>query len=144
MFTRIDHIGVATRSIEKALGELQKTGALVLGKKEVIEAFQVRALMVASGDAPIELIEPTSDESNVAGFLDRRGEGLHHVAYRVDDIEAALKTLADQGFRLIDEKPRHGYADSRVAFVHPKSMFGVLTELVEREPGRDVPPYDPA
>ena len=144
MFTKIDHIGVATRSIDEALKVLGRTGPLEMGKRESIPAFQVKAVMVALGEAPIELIEPLSDDSGVAAFIEKRGEGLHHVAYRVENIDDALEKCRAQGFRLIDEKPRTGYADSRVAFIHPKGMLGILTELVEREPGRDKPPYGPA
>ncbi|MBI3736428.1 methylmalonyl-CoA epimerase, partial [Candidatus Sumerlaeota bacterium] len=141
MFTRIDHIGVAVRNIEEALATLRKTGGIVVGKEELIPSNQVKAVMVAAGDAPIELIQPTSPESTVAAFLEKRGEGLHHVAYRVANIDAALKECETQGFKLIDKVPRHGYAESRVAFLHPKGMFGVLTELVERKAGHDIPPY---
>lgn len=143
MFTRVDHIGIAVNDIEAAVALLRKTGNIVLGSREQVPSNQVEAVMVAAGDAPIELITPTSPDSTVAAFIAKRGEGLHHVAYRVDDIDAALKQCEAEGFKLIDKTPRHGYAGSRVAFLHPKSMFGVLTELVEREPGRDVPPYDP-
>lgn len=144
MFTRIDHIGVAVRSIEEAVKILELAGPIALGKRESVPANQVEAVMVAAGDAPIEFIEPTSAESTVAAFLEKRGEGLHHVAYRVEDIDAALRACQERGLRLIDKAPRHGYAGSRVAFIHPKSMSGVLTELVERKSGADVPPYDPA
>lgn len=145
MFELIDHIGVAVNKIEPALAVLRKAGPVKLGKEEIIPAFGVRAVMAAAGKGvPIEFIEPTSEDSNVAKFLKQRGEGLHHVAYRVADIEASLAALADQGFALIDKNPRHGYADSRVAFVHPKSFVGILTELVQRDPGRGTPPYDPA
>ena len=144
MFTTIDHIGVATPDIDAALKVLEKTGPLVLGERESIPAFGVKAIMVAAGGAPIELIEPDSPESNIAKYLEKRGEGVHHIAYRVDDIDAALARCREQGFRLIDEQPRPGYADSTVAFIHPKSVLGILTELVQREPGHDVPPYAPA
>ncbi len=144
MFTKIDHIGIATRNIEAAIQILRKTGPLVIGKRELIPSNQIEAVMVAAGESPIELIQPTAPESTVSAFLEKRGEGLHHVAYRVENIDAELKQCAEQGFRLIDQTPRHGYAGSRVAFLHPKSFFGVLTELVERKPGHDVPPYDPA
>ena len=143
MFLHIDHIGIATNDIDAALATLKKTQPLRLGKREVIESFGVKAVMVAAGGAPIELIEPSSADSGVAKFIEKKGEGVHHVAYRVADIDAAIATLREQGFRLIDEKPREGYAGSRVAFVHPKDICGVLTELVEREPGKDEAPYDP-
>lgn len=143
MFKTIDHLGVAVAKIEPALETLKKAGPVVVGKEEVIPAFGVRAIMVATGDGvPIEFIEPTSESSNVAKFIAQRGGGLHHVAYRVEDIDAALASLESQGFNLIDKKPRTGYAESRVAFVHPKSFFGVLTELVQREKGHDVAPYE--
>lgn len=144
MFETVDHIGIATADIGQALETLGKTGPLTLGKEEVIESFGVKAVMVSAGSVPIEFVEPLGDDSGVAKFLKKRGEGVHHIAYRVADIDAALETLRSQGFRLIDEKPREGYGRSRVAFVHPKSFLGVLTELVERELGKDVPPYDPA
>lgn len=142
MFTRIDHIGIAVRSLEEAVATLARTGGVVVGARESVPANQVEAIMVAAGDAPIEFIQPTSPESTVATFLEKRGEGLHHVAYRVDDIDAALAACVAQGFRAIDAKPRHGYAGSRVAFLHPKGFNGVLTELVERPAGKDVPPYE--
>lgn len=144
MFEQVDHIGVATRDIEAALKVLEKTGPLTLGKPEVIEAFGIKAVMVCDGKVPIELIEPVDPDSGVAKFIEKKGEGIHHIAYRVGDIDAELEHFREQGFKLIDQKPRHGYADSRVAFIHPKSVLGMLTELVEREPGKDVAPYDPA
>lgn len=144
MFETIDHIAIATPNIDAALATLEKAGPLALGERETIEAFQVEAIVVAAGDAAIELIEPTSPESAVARFLTRRGEGLHHIAYRVEDIEAALERCRAAGLKLIDEAPRPGYAGSRVAFIHPKTMLGVLTELVERPEGRRIPPYAPA
>lgn len=145
MFKRIDHLGIATRDIAAAIKVLEKTGPIVLGTEEQVPAFGVKAVMVSVGDGvPVELIEPLGEDSGVAKFLDKRGEGLHHIAYRVADIDAALATCVEQGLRLIDSKPRHGYAGSRVAFVHPKSFLGVLTELVERDAGADEPPYDPA
>jgi len=141
MFTRIDHIGIAVNSLGEAVATLRKTGPILVGELEQVPANQVEAVMVASGDAPIEFIQPTSPESTVAAFIAKRGEGLHHIAYRVDDIDAALAHCEAQGFKLIDKKPRHGYAGSRVAFLHPKGFNGVLTELVERKAGEDVPPY---
>jgi len=144
MFESVDHIGIATADIDKAIETLAKVGPITLGKEEVIEAFGVKAVMVAAGSVPIEFVQPLSDDSGVGKFLKNRGEGVHHIAYRVSDINAALETLKSQGFRLIDEKPREGYAGALVAFVHPKSVLGTLTELVQRESGKDVAPYDPA
>ena len=143
MLGLIDHIGVATRDIDHAIEILRKTGGIEVGRRGSVSAFQVEMVMVAAGGAPIELIQPTSPESPVAAFMEKRGEGVHHVAYRVDDLEAALRECRNQGLNLIDESPREGYGGSRVAFIHPKAMLGILTELVERPGGRDVPPYDP-
>jgi methylmalonyl-CoA epimerase len=100
--------------------------------------------MLRAGDVPIELLQPTSPDSTVQKFIDKRGEGIHHIAYRVADIDKAIEQCKAAGLRLIDEKPRHGYADSRAAFLHPKALFGALTELVQRDPGKDVCPYAPA
>ena len=144
MFERVDHIGIAVRNLEQALETMRKACEPRLGKIEVVPRFKVRAIMIAAGDAPIELVEPTDADSGVAKFLETRGEGVHHIAYRVKDIGAALAQCRAAGLRAIDETPREGYAESRVAFLHPKGLLGVLTELVERRPGHDVPPYDPA
>jgi methylmalonyl-CoA/ethylmalonyl-CoA epimerase len=143
MFKTVDHIGIATNSIDKSVEILQKLGPTELGELEVIERYKLKARMVKAGEVPIELIEPLSPESNIAGFIEKKGEGLHHIAYRVDDIAAALEHCRREGFKLIDEQPRHGYAEALVAFVHPKSVLGMLTELVQREPGKDQPPYAP-
>lgn len=145
MFEHVDHIGIATRDIDRALEVLEKMGGPIkLGKTEVIESFGVKAIMVAAGEVPIELVQPLNAQSGVARFIDTKGEGVHHIAYRVENIDKALQSFQDKGFQAIDKMPREGYAHSRVAFIHPKSFLGVLTELVQREPGKDVPPYDPA
>ncbi|HOE96661.1 MAG TPA: methylmalonyl-CoA epimerase [Candidatus Sumerlaeota bacterium] len=141
MFKQVDHIGIATRDIDASIATLRKLGPLVVGEREVIERYQLQAVMVRTGDVPIELIQPTSSESNIAAFIDKRGEGVHHVAYRVADVAAALKQAEAEGFRLIDQAPRPGYGGSQVAFLHPKSVLGMLTELVQREAGKDEPPY---
>jgi len=145
MFEHVDHIGIATRDIDRALEVLEKMGGPIkLGKTEVIESFGVKAVMVAAGEVPIELVQPLNAQSGVARFIDTKGEGVHHIAYRVENIDKALQGFQDKGFQAIDKVPREGYAHSRVAFIHPKSFLGVLTELVQRQPGKDVPPYDPA
>jgi methylmalonyl-CoA epimerase len=144
MLETIDHLGVATRDLDRAIEALRATGPIALGRRESIPIFDVDAVMVAAGSTTLELIQPTSPESTVARFIEKRGEGLHHVAYRVADIDAAMTEARRLGWRLIDEAPRPGYAGSRVAFIHPKSLLGVLIELVERPRGRDRAPYDPA
>ncbi|MCH8334173.1 VOC family protein [Candidatus Sumerlaeota bacterium] len=103
MLGLIDHIGVATRDIDHAIEILRKTGGIEVGRRGSVSAFQVEMVMVAAGGAPIELIQPTSPESPVAAFMEKRGEGVHHVAYRVDDLEAALRECRNQGLNLIDE-----------------------------------------
>jgi methylmalonyl-CoA/ethylmalonyl-CoA epimerase len=143
MFKQVDHIGIATRSIDDAVATLSKLGPVELGELETLERYQLKARMVKAGETPIELIEPLSAESTIAGFIEKKGEGLHHIAYRVDDIDAALERCRAEGIKLIDEKPRPGYGEAQVAFVHPKAVLGMLTELVQREPGRDVAPYAP-
>lgn len=145
MFEHVDHIGIATNNIDKALEVLEQMGGPIkLGKTETIPSFGVTAIMVAAGEVPIELVQPLTPDSGVAKFIEKKGEGVHHIAYRVENIDEALQSFKDKGFTVIDQQPREGYAHSRVAFVHPKSFLGVLTELVERKPGKDIPPYDPA
>lgn len=142
MFKQLDHLGIATRNIEAALETLKKTGPCVVGAPEVIERYGLKAVMVKCDEVPIELIQPTSDDSNIAKFIEKRGEGIHHVSYRVPNVAEALEQLSAEGFKLIDQEPRHGYADSKVAFIHPKSVMGVLTEICERPAGKDEAPYE--
>lgn len=142
MFKQVDHIGVATRDIEAAIETLKKTGPVVIGAREVIEAYKLEAVMVKADGVPIELIQPMNEESNIHKFIEKKGEGLHHIAYRVPNCAEALDQCRGEGIKLIDETPRIGYAHAKVAFLHPKSMFSVLTELVEREPGKDEAPYE--
>jgi methylmalonyl-CoA/ethylmalonyl-CoA epimerase len=128
---KIEHIGVATRSIEEALGFWRDALGLEVVHTEVVEEQKVRVAMLPVGEPRIELLEPTADDSPVATFLEKRGAGIHHVAVRVDDIRAALARLKESGARLIDEAPRVGANNCLVAFVHPSSAGGVLLELVE-------------
>jgi len=130
----IDHIGIAVRDLQAAIAAYEK----VLGGNYQRESLPERHLEVAFfavGESRIELLMPTSPESAVSGFLEKRGEGLHHVAYRVDNCAAALEQARAAGLRLIDEFPRPGAHGTRVAFVHPAGMHGVLTEFVERAEG---------
>ena len=131
MIKKIDHIAIVVYNIEEALQFYE--GDLGLELTEVKEAPEqaVRIAFLPVGESQIELVEPLSTDSGVARFLEKRGEGLHHICLEVDDIEAALQDLAAQGIRLIDEQPRRG-AHGRVAFLHPKSAHGVLIELIEK------------
>ena len=131
----IDHVGVAVEDIDAALPWYRDVLGLPLVHQETVEEQGVHAALLDVGDGHIELVAPIGPETGVARFLERRGAGLHHVAYRVADIESALATLRRAGVRLIDERPRIGIRDSRVAFVHPGSTGGVLTEIVQPAEG---------
>ncbi len=128
---KIEHIGIATHSINDALGFWRDAlGLDVVGTEEVAEQG-VRVAMLPVGESRIELLEPTGPASPVAKFLEKRGAGIHHVAVRVDDIRAALARLKEKGARLIDESPRIGAGGCLIAFVHPSAAGGVLLELIE-------------
>ena len=131
MFGRIDHIGVAVSSIDESIGLYKGAFEMAEQHRETVEEQGVNAVLLEIGEGHIELIEPLSPESGVAKFIERYGEGMHHVAYQTDDIDAALEKMRAAGLRLIDEEPRIGIRGSRVAFLHPKATGGVLTELVE-------------
>ena len=133
MITKLDHIGIAVSSLEEA----SKTYRDVLGLKdhgvEVVEEQKVKVAFFPVGDTEIELLESTDPEGPIAKFIEKRGEGVQHLAFRVDNIEAALDEMRTKGIRLIDEKPRYGAGGARIAFLHPKSTGGVLIERCERE-----------
>lgn len=131
---KIDHLGIATRGIEEALRFWEDALGLENVHTETVDDQKVRVAMLLLGESRIELLEPTSDDSPISRFLDKRGGGLHHIAIRVDDIEAALARLKEKGMRLIDESPRIGAEGCRVAFVHPSAANGVLLELVQNDP----------
>jgi methylmalonyl-CoA epimerase len=131
MLTLIDHIGVAVEDIDAALPYYLDVLQVPLVHRETVADQGVEAALLDVGDGHIELIAPLGPETGVAKYLAKRGPGLHHVAYRVADIDAALGALAASGMRLIDESPRIGIRGSRVAFLHPASSGGVLTEIVE-------------
>jgi methylmalonyl-CoA/ethylmalonyl-CoA epimerase len=131
VFDRIDHVGVAVEDLDEALRLYRDRLGMREEHRETVEQFDVEAVLLEIGDAHVELLQPTSGESAVGRFLARGGGGVHHVAYRTGDIEAALDRAREAGLRLIDERPRTGIRGSRVAFLHPGSTGGVLTELVE-------------
>ncbi|MDQ1524233.1 MAG: methylmalonyl-CoA/ethylmalonyl-CoA epimerase [Pyrinomonadaceae bacterium] len=128
---KIEHIGIATYKIDDALKFWRDALGLSVVETEEVAEQGVRVAMLPVGEPRIELLEPTSDASSVAKFLEKRGAGIHHIAVGVDDIRAALARLKAQGARLIDESPRVGAGGCLVAFVHPASAGGVLLELVE-------------
>ena len=135
MFARVDHIGVAVEDIDAALELYEGAFAMPLAHRETVEEQGVEAVLLDVGDGHVELLRPLHGESPVGRFLSKRGPGLHHVAYQVTDVQATLDTLRDRGLRLIDETPRTGIRGSRVAFLHPDSSGGVLTEIVQPPKG---------
>ncbi|MEO7659475.1 MAG: methylmalonyl-CoA epimerase [Pyrinomonadaceae bacterium] len=128
---KINHLGIATKNIDEALKFWGDALGLENIHTETIDDQKVRVAMLPIGESRIELLEPTSDDSPISKFLDKRGGGIHHIAVDVEDIEAALAKLKSQGMRLIDQHPRVGAEGCLVAFVHPSSANGVLLELVQ-------------
>src|SRR5262245_48992189 len=128
---KIDHIGIAVRSLSSAVKVYEEILGLKVSGYDQVDDQGVRIAMLPLGDSRIELLEPTSAESPIEKFMTKRGEGIHHIAVRVDDIEAALERFRANGARLIDSTPRTGAHNTRIAFVHPASTHGVLLELVE-------------
>lgn len=128
---KIEHIGIATRSLDDAIGFWRDALELDVVATEEVAEQGVRVAMLPIGETRVELLEPTSAASPIAKFLEKRGAGVHHIAVRVDDIRATLARLKEQGLRLIDEVPRVGAGGCLVAFIHPSSANGVLLELVE-------------
>jgi methylmalonyl-CoA/ethylmalonyl-CoA epimerase len=128
----IDHIGIAVSNLTESLAFWQSALGIELHGIEEVAEQKVKTAFLPVGGTEVELLEPTGPDSPVAKFIEKRGEGLHHVAIRVDDIDAALAELKAKGVQLIDEVPRKGAGGSRIAFVHPKATHGVLLELCER------------
>ena len=135
MFGRIDHIGVAVEDLDEAIALYEERLGMPLQHRETVEEQGVEAVLLGVGQSHVELLRPLGPDTTVGKFLARSGPGLHHVAYGTDDIESALESVRSAGLRLIDEQPRTGIRGSRVAFLHPKSTGGVLTELVEAPEG---------
>ena len=131
MLKKIHHLGSAVNDLEQAVNVLKEAFNLEVGGIEEVPSQQVRVAFLPVGESRLELLEPTSEESAVGKFLAKRGEGFHHVAFETDSIEEALKLAESKGLRLIDKQPRPGAHGTKVAFIHPKSTFGVLVELVQ-------------
>jgi len=128
---RIDHIGIAVESLEESLPFYRDMLGLEMLGTEEVPSQKVRVAMLAVGESRIELLEPTADDSPIAGFLRKRGQGIHHIAYAVDDAAAAVEEMKQKDVRMIDSTPREGAGGSRIAFVHPKASGRVLTELCQ-------------
>jgi methylmalonyl-CoA epimerase len=135
VFSRIDHIGVAVEQIEPALELYRDSFELRLAHREVVQEQGVEAVLLDVGEGHVELLAPLGPETPVGRFLANHGPGLHHVAYQVPDIDAALEAVRQAGLELIDQQPRTGIRGSRVAFMHPRATAGVLTEIVEPAAG---------
>ena len=131
LFGRIDHVGVAVEDLDAAIELYGSRFDMREQHRETVEEQGVEAVLLEIGDGHVELLRPLSEDTAVGKFIAKRGPGLHHVAYRTDDIDRTLGAVRDAGLRLIDERPRTGIRGSRVAFLHPRSTGGVLTELVE-------------
>lgn len=127
----IHHVGYVVPDLDVAIAEIDRTLGVTIQIREVMEDQGVEAVMLAAGDAHIELIAPRDPEGAIARFLDRRGQGMHHIAFEVDDAQAALDDLRGRGAELIDHEPRRGLGGHLVAFIHPGSALGVLTEIVQ-------------
>ena len=131
MLGRIDHIGVATDDLDGAVALYEGTLGMPVAHRETVESQGVEAVLLDVGEGHVELLRPLGPDTPIGKYLERNGPGLHNVAYAVDDIEGVLGSLKEAGVELIDSEPRTGIRDSRVAFVHPRSTGGVLTEIVE-------------
>lgn len=133
MLKKIDHLGIAVKSIESARSFYEEVLGLTCDGEEVVESQKVRTAFFRIGETHIELLEPMSDESPIAKFLEKNGEGLHHVAYQTDNIEAQLESARSGNCRLVNETPVPGAGGKQVAFLHPKSTNGVLTEFCSKK-----------
>ncbi len=135
MLGRIDHIGVATDDLDGAIALYEGALGMSVAHRETVESQGVEAVLLDVGEGHVELLRPLGPDTPVGKYLEKKGPGLHHVAYAVDDIEGVLGSLKEAGIEMIDSEPRVGIRDSRVAFVHPRSTGGVLTEIVEPAEG---------
>ncbi|MDZ4164970.1 MAG: methylmalonyl-CoA epimerase [Smithellaceae bacterium] len=129
---KIDHIGIAVESIERALGFYGDALGLKLEGEEVVAGQHVKTAFLPTGDTEIELLESLDPDGPIGKFIEKKGEGIHHIAWEVEDIDAALQELKGKGVRLIDPEPRPGAGGKRIAFIHPKDTFGVLVELCQK------------
>ena len=132
MVKKIDHIGIAVKNLEESLKFYENVLGLKSSGTEVVEEQKVKVAFLPTGDSEVELLEPTSSDSPIAKFIEKNGEGIQHMAYKVDDIEEAIAKMKELGMRMIDEKPRYGAGGAKIAFCHPKSTGGVLIELCQR------------
>jgi len=131
--TKVDHIGIAVNNMDEALAFYRDTLGITSTGTEIIEEQKVKVAFLPLGDTELELLESTAPDGPVAKFIEKRGEGIQHIALRVDNIEEALAELKEKDFKLIDQQPRYGAGNARIAFLHPKATGGILLELSERK-----------
>ncbi|WP_243290173.1 methylmalonyl-CoA epimerase [Bacillus sp. FJAT-47783] len=137
MVKKVDHIGIAVHNIEQALPfYTEKLGCKWMGE-EIVQTQQVKVAFLDVGNTKIELLQPTTETSPIAKFLEKRGEGIHHIALGVADIEARIKEITEKGVQMIDQSPRKGAGGADIAFMHPKSTGGILFELCEKRGGKN-------
>lgn len=130
--TRVDHIGIAVKNLDEMVKWYEDTLGVQAHGTEVVDEQKVTVAFLPIGESELELLESTSDDGPIAKFIEKNGEGIQHVALRVDNIDETLEILKEKGVRLIDQTPRYGAGGARIAFVHPKATHGVLLELCER------------
>lgn len=133
MVKKIDHIGIAVSNLEEALKFYEGVLGMNLQGTEIVEEQKVKVAFLPIGDTEIELLESTDKDGPIARFIEKKGEGIQHIAYRVDDIEKEIEEMKQKGIRMIDEVPRYGAGGAKIAFLHPKSTNGVLIELCQRD-----------
>jgi methylmalonyl-CoA/ethylmalonyl-CoA epimerase len=133
VFKKIDHLGIAVANLENSLNIFKNILGMECTGEEVVEEQNVKVAFLPVGESELELLESTSPDGNIAKFIEKKGEGIHHIAFEVDDLEAKLEELEKQGVRLIDKKLRYGAGGARIAFLHPKSTNGILVELCEHK-----------
>ncbi len=133
MVTKIDHIGIAVKDLNETLRFYEDILGIKCTSKEVVEDQGVRVAFLPIGDTEVELLESTTEDGPIARFIEKRGEGIQHIAFKVDDIEGKIKELEEKGVTMIDKVPRYGAGGARIAFLHPKSTSGVLIEISERD-----------
>ncbi len=133
MIKKIDHIGIAVKDLDVALKFWEGQLGLKAIETEVVEEQKVKVAFLPTGESEVELLESTTPDGPIAKYIEKNGEGIQHIAFRVDNLEQRLAELKEKGVRLIDEKPRRGAGGAKIAFLHPKSTFGILVELSERD-----------
>lgn len=131
LLTEIDHVAIAVTDLDEAIADYRETFGAVVDHREIVESDGVEEALLKVAQSYIQLLSPTNDDSPVAKYLEKKGPGLHHIGYRVDDVAAALEAVKAQGHKVIDEVPRPGSRGTTVAFVHPKALHGTLIELVQ-------------